>query len=319
MTRCIAFHSYKGGTGKTTLACNSAALLARKGYKVCLLDLDIYAPSFQSYFDSAPSTGINDFLNSKVEVGRAMIDFTAAIENPRLGENTSLDPFSPSVHSENREKKMKTGKLWIGFSSLEKQEIFALEKADAEIKREIVRRFIHLRERLISDYGADYIIIDTSPGLRFWSINSLAIADILLLTLKMGNLDIEGTRTAVNEIYKSFTKFGSKAYLLYNLKAGYCVPPTRANNFGSTSPTSIPSSSLLNSNRAKLNALKVHPQNEVDTTEEISSELGVPVITSIPCYCDIQFSQREYFTVLHYPEHPFTKQIENLVQALLMP
>jgi chromosome partitioning protein len=298
MTRCIAFHSYKGGTGKTTLACNSAALLARKGYKVCLLDLDIYAPSFQSYFDSAPSTGINDFLNSKVEVGRAMIDFTAAIENPRLGENTSLDPFSPSVHSENREKKMKTGKLWIGFSSLEKQEIFALEKADAEIKREIVRRFIHLRERLISDYGADYIIIDTSPGLRFWSINSLAIADILLLTLKMGNLDIEGTRTAVNEIYKSFTKFGSKAYLLYNLKAGYCVPSTGA---------------------AKLNAIKDPPQNEVDSTEELSSELGVPVITAIPCYCDIQFSKREYFTVLSYPEHPFTKQIENLVQALLMP
>jgi chromosome partitioning protein len=227
-----------------------------------------------------------------------MIDFTAAIENPRLGENTSLDPFSPSVHSENREKKMKTGKLWIGFSSLEKQEIFALEKADAEIKREIVRRFIHLRERLISDYGADYIIIDTSPGLRFWSINSLAIADILLLTLKMGNLDIEGTRTAVNEIYKSFTKFGSKAYLLYNLKAGYCVPSTGAD---------------------MLNALKDPPQNEVDTTEELSAELGVPVITAIPCYCDIQFSKREYFTVLNYPEHPFTKQIENLVQALLMP
>ena len=298
MTRCIAFHSYKGGTGKTTLACNSAALLARKGYKVCLLDLDIYSPSFQTYFDSAPSTGINDFLNSKVEVGKAMIDFTAAIENPRVGENTSVDPFSSPVPSENREKKTKTGKLWIGFSSMEKQEIFALEKADAEIKREIVRRFIYLRERLISDYSADYIIIDTSPGLRFWSINSLAIADILLLTLKMGSLDIQGTRTAVNEIYKSFTKFGSKAYLLYNLKAGYCVPSTGA---------------------AKLNAIKDPPQNEVDSTEELSSELGVPVITAIPCYCDIQFSKREYFTVLSYPEHPFTKQIENLVQALLMP
>ena len=298
MTRCIAFHSYKGGTGKTTLACNSAALLARKGYKVCLLDLDIYSPSFQTYFDSAPSTGINDFLNSKVEVGKAMIDFTASIENPRVGENTSVEPFSSPVPSENREKKTKTGKLWIGFSSIEKQEIFALEKADAEIKREIVRRFIYLRERLISDYSADYIIIDTSPGLRFWSINSLAIADILLLTLKMGNLDIQGTRTAVNEIYKSFTKFGSKAYLLYNLKAGYCVPSTGA---------------------ANLNVLKDQPQNEVDSTEELSSELGVPVITSIPCYCDIQFSKREYFTVLSYPQHPFTKQIENLVQALLIP
>ncbi|CAN5551945.1 hypothetical protein BH18THE2_BH18THE2_36690 [soil metagenome] len=172
---------------------------------------------------------------------------------------------------------------------------------------------------MISDYRADYIIIDTSPGLRFWSINSLAIADILLLTLKMGSLDIEGTRTAVNEIYKSFTKFGSKAYLLYNLKAGYCVPSTGPNNFGTSSLTSVPSSSSLNNNEGKLNALKSHPQNEVDTSEELSSELGVPVITAIPCYCDIQFSKREYFTVLNYPEHPFTKQIENLVQALLMP
>jgi chromosome partitioning protein len=284
MTRCIAFHSYKGGTGKTTLACNSAALLASKGYKVCLLDLDIYAPSFQTYFESAPSTGINDFLNSKVEVGKAMIDFTAAIENPRIGKNKSADPFSSPGPSENRGKKMKTGELWIEFSSIEKQEIFALEKADAEIKREIVRRFIYLRERLISDYGADYIIIDTSPGLRFWSINSLAIADILLLTLRMGSLDIEGTRTTVNEIYRSFTKFGSKAYLLYNLKAGYCVPSSGA---------------------AKLNALKDPPQNEVD--EELSSELGVPVITDIPCYCDIQFSKREYFTVLNYPQHSIYK------------
>jgi chromosome partitioning protein len=174
---------------------------------------------------------------------------------------------------------------------------------------------------LISDYSADYIIIDTSPGLRFWSINSLAIADILLLTLKMGSLDIDGTKTAVNEIYKSFTQFGSKAYLLYNLKAGYCVPPTGANNFGRTSLTSVPSpSSSLNNNKAKLNTLKDDIQKkEVDTEEEFSSELGVPVIIAIPCYCDIQFSKREYFTVLNYPEHPFTKQIENLVQALLVP
>jgi nitrogenase subunit NifH len=102
------------------------------------------------------------------------------------------------------------------------------------------------------------------------------------------------------------------------LKAGYCVPSTGADNFGSTSLTSVPSSSSLNNNKGKLSALKYHSQNEVDTTEELASELGVPVIAAIPCYCDIQFSKREYFTVLNYPEHPFTKQIENLVQALLM-
>ncbi len=63
MTSCIAFHSYKGGTGKTTIAANLAALLAKKGYRVFLLDLDVYAPSLQAYFGTKPKRWINDFLN----------------------------------------------------------------------------------------------------------------------------------------------------------------------------------------------------------------------------------------------------------------
>ena len=50
MTHCIAIHSYKGGTGKTTIAANIAALLAMSGKKVAILDLDIYAPSLHTYF-----------------------------------------------------------------------------------------------------------------------------------------------------------------------------------------------------------------------------------------------------------------------------
>ena len=57
---------------------------------------------------------------------------------------------------------------------------------------------------MTSELGADYIIVDTSPGIRFWSINSLAIADILLLTLKMSDLDIDGTRIVAEEIYRFF-------------------------------------------------------------------------------------------------------------------
>jgi chromosome partitioning protein len=313
MTRCIAFHSYKGGTGKTTLACNSAALLARKGYKVCLLDLDIYAPSFQSYFEREPIVGINDFLNSNVEVDKAMIDYTSAVENQKdnIRATDSSDPYP--TRSENEKKLRKKGKLWIGFSSMQKKGVFELENADSATKRDIIRRFIYLRERLISDFHADYIIIDTSPGMRFWSINSLAIADILLLTLKMGSLDVDGTRIAVNEIYKSFTKFGSKAYLLYNLIAGYCVPAAVANHT-ETVPT-VESTSVPQEGKTLLNKLE-QPLNEVDFVKRLSSDLGIPAIISIPCYCDIQFSRREFFTVLRCPEHPFTKQIEGLVSAL---
>jgi chromosome partitioning protein len=313
MTRCIAFHSYKGGTGKTTLACNSAALLARKGYKVCLLDLDIYAPSFQSYFEREPIVGINDFLNSNVEVDKAMIDYTSAVENQKDNIRATDSSYPYPSPSENEKKLRKKGKLWIGFSNMQKKGVFELENADSATKRDIIRRFIYLRERLISDFHADYIIIDTSPGMRFWSINSLAIADILLLTLKMGSLDVDGTRIAVNEIYKSFTKFGSKAYLLYNLIAGYCVPAAVAGRT-ETVPT-VESTSVPQEGKTFLNKLE-QPLNEVDFVKRLSSDLGIPAIISIPCYCDIQFSRREFFTVIRCPEHPFTKQIEGLVTAL---
>ncbi len=82
-------------------------------------------------------------------------------------------------------------------------------------KINLLRRFIQLTELLRSEYQADYIIIDTSPGIRYWSINALTVADTVLLTLKMGDIDIDGTTKLVAEIYGSFTKIGTKAFLLW--------------------------------------------------------------------------------------------------------
>jgi MinD-like ATPase involved in chromosome partitioning or flagellar assembly len=81
MTKCIAFHSYKGGTGKTTLAGNFAAVLAKAGSRVCLLDLDVYAPSLQSYFMTEPRKWINDYLYSEADVGDVMQD----LQLPKIG------------------------------------------------------------------------------------------------------------------------------------------------------------------------------------------------------------------------------------------
>ena len=87
---------------------------------------------------------------------------------------------------------------------------------------QLLRRFILLREQLISKYSPDYIILDTSPGIRYWSINALAVADILFLTLAMDDLDIAGTKELAKNIYNSFSKFGSETYLLMNRIYGYC-------------------------------------------------------------------------------------------------
>jgi chromosome partitioning protein len=296
MTRAVAFHSYKGGTGKSTIGSNMAALMAKRGLKVVLLDLDVYAPSLQGYFHWNPKKWINDFLFENAEADEIIEDLTGVLKGFRT--------------SDSQEVKI-DGTFLVGFSNTSKDEIYRLDGAVRQeaSKVQLLRKFILLREEIAANQDADYIIIDTSPGIRYWSINALAVADTILLSLKMDGIDIGGTRIMAREIYDNFTKLGTKSYLLLNRVAGYCRPPTSVESQSSQSD-------LLTNIGSGSQTYSVVLDEQSSTIKKLSTDLNLDIISSIPCYCDIQFNSEEYLTVLKHPDHPFAIKINELIDTL---
>jgi len=285
-----------------------------------LLDLDVYAPSLQAYFDKEPKRWINDFLNGTAEVGDVIMDLTPAVED--IYYNNSSPSEKEKEKQKQKEKEKINGKLWVGFCNSKKEEIYKLEGGGGQqesSKIQLLRRFILLREQLISLHDADYIIIDTSPGIRYWSINALAVADTLFLTLKMGDLDIDGTRKMAEEIYGSFTKFGARSYLVMNRVAGYCVPEHVSDITVSHPITSAPGIASTSSSSSNTESLSMMQQQKAESnmlSSALASEISMDIISAIYCYCDIQFTKKEFLTVLKYPDHPFAKQFELLAQKI---
>src|SRR3989337_3637648 len=81
MSKIIAVHSYKGGTGKSLLSVNLAAILAKQGKKVCLFDLDFRAPSLFSILKvENAECWLNDYLNGTCEIGKVLLDLSSRIQ-----------------------------------------------------------------------------------------------------------------------------------------------------------------------------------------------------------------------------------------------
>ena len=135
-SKALAFHSYRGGTGKTTLAANLAATFANMGLNVCLLDFDLYAPSLSSYFQKIPELYLNDLLAGRASLSDILVDVSSELDLK--------------------------GKLLLGFSSPRKGDIHEIEiKHDLKWQRGALERFLTSKNELISDYDIDYIFLDT--------------------------------------------------------------------------------------------------------------------------------------------------------------
>lgn len=177
----ISFHSYKGGTGKTLLSVNLATILALRGKKTCLLDFDFSAPSLCTIFEKKKEKfWINDFLNRSCKIDKVLECCGSIFE---LKENLYVGLANPSIKA-----------------------IREMSSKDRKWEMQALGAMLSLKTYLFDKLDFDYVILDTSPGLRYSSINSIFTSDISFIVTTLERSDVKGSQFMLEDLYKLFKK-----------------------------------------------------------------------------------------------------------------
>jgi MinD-like ATPase involved in chromosome partitioning or flagellar assembly len=88
VAQIVSVHSFRGGTGKSNLTANLAALIAARGKRVAVIDSDIQSPGIHILFGLAGTTiahSLNDFIWGRSEIQEAAIDVSEGLGAPISG------------------------------------------------------------------------------------------------------------------------------------------------------------------------------------------------------------------------------------------
>ena len=251
MGKIIAVHSYKGGTGKTSLSANLAATYARRGKKVCLMDLDFRAPSLHVVFKKQNlDYWLNDYLNGVCEIDKVLVDVSKDHGNG--------------------------GKLMVALANPSTEAIRDMTAKDRKWEMKALGRLLSLRSALLDDGDFDYIIFDTSPGLQYSSINAIVAADVVLVVTSLDASDINGSQRMTSELYDLFEK-----------KTGILINKVIAEYLSSK-------------------------EEEKKFNKYIKTIHTLPVLATIPCFCEVLRAAGDFIFSEERPDHPFTETIEKL-------
>ena len=190
-TPVVTFYSYKGGTGRTTAAANTAAALAVQGLKVVCLDLDLEGPGLAIVFgDESPKPHLQQYLlTGEGELSDMLIERT---DDLRLTPGT------------------KPGGLFYMPSSTDFRE--SIDYTDG---RRMVREMEQLFSRIARECGPDLILVDAPSGYGELSALAMYLSSCLVVLFRYSRQHVLGT-VRVAEFVK---RFG-----LRHIPVASCVP-----------------------------------------------------------------------------------------------
>lgn len=171
MAKVVSVHSFRGGTGKSNTTANLAALLAKKGLRVAVVDTDIQSPGIYVLFrleESEMVYSLNDYLRGKCAIEEAAYDVTS-----RLGVSVS-------------------GRVYLVPASAKTGDIVHIlrESYDPGVLNDGLYD-------LIDALDLDVLMIDTHPGLNDETLLSITISEYLIIILRPDQQDFQGTSVTV--------------------------------------------------------------------------------------------------------------------------
>ena len=172
MSQVISIHSFRGGTGKSNTTANIAALLAKKGLRVGVVDSDIQSPGIHILFGIRGEDikkSLNDYL-----WGHCAVKETAHDVTDQLGTAVS-------------------GKVYLVPSSMDTNNIARVLREGYDIS--LMRDGLY---DLVQELKLDVLLIDTHPGLNEETLLSIALSDFLLIIMRPDAQDYEGTAVTVS-------------------------------------------------------------------------------------------------------------------------
>jgi MinD-like ATPase involved in chromosome partitioning or flagellar assembly len=187
MASSIAVHSFKGGTGKTTITANLAVALVSHGKNVGVMDMDLEGPGLHVLFNVDPAQiphTLNDVLLDKAHPEEAAVPM-----NDRLGLKGE-------------------GKLYFSPASTKIDEMLRTLRTGFEVES-----FSKAVSKLEDQFELDYLLIDTHPGLENDTLLAMGVCNHLLIVSRLDQQDIFGTGVMV----KVASTLGKSTHLVVNM------------------------------------------------------------------------------------------------------
>jgi MinD-like ATPase involved in chromosome partitioning or flagellar assembly len=176
--KIITLHSLRGGTGKSTLTANLAALLARWGCRVGVVDLDLPMPGLHVLLGLDPIRTVytlNDYLDLRCEIDAAAYDVTAAAIPAPSDDDTLI--------------------LLPGRVQMADMARMADEGYDAQ---RLQQGLMMLGDRL----QLDLLLLDTQSGLRREALHWIAQSTFVLWSLCPDSQDFQGMAAILEVIQR---------------------------------------------------------------------------------------------------------------------